>query len=99
MRARDAVDKQFVGFNCPKIRCTLYISKELYFVTNIFLTSEIRGREFAKILRSLEQFIQKVPILFSNYNCSNLLNLRNLLEQVKSKHSVTKKCSDLSLFE
>ena len=31
-------------------------------------------------------------------NCSNLLDLRNLQEQVK-KHSVTKNCSDLSLFE
>ena len=31
-----------------------------------------------------------------NYNCSNLLDMRN--RQVK-KHSVTKNCSDLSLFE
>ena len=42
----------------------------------------------------------KIPIIFSNlnYNCSNLLDMRNLQEQVK-KHSVTKNCSDLSLFE
>ena len=31
-------------------------------------------------------------------NCSNLLDMRNLQEQVKN-HSVTKKFSDLSLFE
>jgi hypothetical protein len=38
--------------------------------------------------------------IFSNLNdsCSNLLDLRNLQEQAK-KHSVTKNCSDLSLFE
>ena len=34
-----------------------------------------------------------------NYNCSNLLDLRNLQEQVKKIHSVTKNCPDLSLFE
>ena len=33
-----------------------------------------------------------------NYNFSNLLDLRNLQEQVK-KHSVSIHCSDLSLFE
>ena len=33
-----------------------------------------------------------------NDNCSNLLDMRNLQEEVK-KHSVTKNCSDLSLFE
>ena len=33
-----------------------------------------------------------------NSNCSNLLDIRNLQEQVK-KHFVTKNCSDLSLFE
>ena len=32
-----------------------------------------------------------------NFNCSNLLDVRNLQEQVK-KHSVTKNCSDLLLF-
>ena len=31
-------------------------------------------------------------------NCSNLLDLRNLMEQVK-QNSVTNNCSDLSLFE
>ena len=42
----------------------------------------------------------KIPIFFSNlnYNCSNLLDMRNLQEQVK-KHSVAKNCSDLSQFE
>ena len=41
-----------------------------------------------------------IPITFSNLNsnCSNSLDMRNLQEQVK-KHSFTKKCSDLSLFE
>ena len=41
-----------------------------------------------------------IPIIFSNLNsnCSNLLYLRNLQEQVKN-HSATKNCSDLSLFE
>ena len=33
-----------------------------------------------------------------NSNCSNLLDMRNLQEQVK-KHTVTKNCSDLSLFD
>ena len=39
-------------------------------------------------------------MIFSNmnFNCSNLLDMINLQEQVK-KHSVTKYCSDLSLFE
>ena len=32
------------------------------------------------------------------YYCANSSNMRNLHEQVK-KHSVTKNCSDLSLFE
>ena len=37
-----------------------------------------------------------VPIIFSNlkYDCSNLVDVRNLQEQVK-KHSVTENCSDL----
>ena len=34
-----------------------------------------------------------------NSNCSNFLDMRNLQEQVKKKDSVTKNCSDLSLFE
>ena len=40
------------------------------------------------------------PNIFSNLNsnCSNLLDMRNLQEQVK-KHSVAKNCSDLLLFE
>ena len=40
------------------------------------------------------------PIIFSNlnFNCSNSLDLKSLQKQVK-KHSVTKNCSDLSLFE
>ena len=40
------------------------------------------------------------PNIFSNlkYNCSNLLDIRNLQEQVKN-HSVIKHCSNLSLFE
>ena len=33
-----------------------------------------------------------------NSNFSNLLDLRNLQEQVK-KHSLTKNCSDLSLYQ
>ena len=39
--------------------------------------------------------------MFSNLNsdCSNLLDLRNFQEQVKKKHSDTKNCSELSLFE
>ena len=40
--------------------------------------------------------IQATSIFYCN--CSNLSYLRNLQEQVK-KHSVTKNCSDLSLFE
>ena len=42
----------------------------------------------------------KSQYFFSNLNsnCSNLLDMRNLQEQVK-KHFVTKNCSDLSLFE
>ena len=37
-----------------------------------------------------------IPIFFSNLNsnCSNLLDMRNLQEEVK-KHSVTKNCFDL----
>ena len=34
-----------------------------------------------------------------NSNCSNLLDLRNLQEKKLKKHSVTKTCSDFSLFE
>ena len=43
----------------------------------------------------------QIPIIFSNLNsnCSNLVDLRNLQEKVKKEHSVTKNCSDLSLFE
>ena len=36
--------------------------------------------------------------IFSNLNCSDLLGMKNLQEQVK-KHYVTKNCYDLSLFE
>ena len=41
-----------------------------------------------------------LPIISSNfdYNCSNWLDMRNLLEQVKM-HSVSKICSELSSFE
>jgi hypothetical protein len=41
-----------------------------------------------------------IPIIFSNfnYNCSNILDLRNLQEQVKKAFSF-KNWSDLSLFE
>ena len=41
-----------------------------------------------------------IPIFFYNLNsiCSSLLDMRNLQEKVK-KHSVTKNCSGLSLFE
>ena len=41
------------------------------------------------------------PKFFSNLNsnCSNLLDMRNLQEQKLKKHSVTKNCFDLSLFE
>ena len=40
-------------------------------------------------------------MMFSNLNsnCSSLSDMRNLQEQVKKKQSVTKNCSDLSLFE
>ena len=67
------------------------------------LKFEAEGREFANFLRSLEQFIQTVKgqnnfgntIIFSslNYDCS--IFSRNKLKN----HSVTKNCSDLSLFE
>ena len=42
----------------------------------------------------------KIPIIFSyfNYNCSNVLDLRKLHEQVK-KTFCFKNCSDLLLFE
>ena len=45
-------------------------------------------------------FLQFNPLMKikDGINCSNLLGMRNLQEQVK-KHSVTKNCSDLSLFE
>jgi hypothetical protein len=39
-----------------------------------------------------------IPIFFSNSNCSDLLDMRKLQEQVK-KNIVTKNRSDLSLFE
>ena len=44
------------------------------------LKFEAEGREFAKFLRSLEQFIQTVK---GQNNFSNLLDMRNLQEHVK----------------
>ena len=59
------------------------------------LKFEAEGWEFAKILRSLEQVIHTVK---SQNKLENILGFRNIQEKLE-KNSVTKNCSDLSLFE
>ena len=78
------------------------------------LKFETEDREFANILRSLEQFIQTVKGLnnfwvtecFFFFNFFQKTNENKLTYKVwetsrnkLEKHSVTKNCSDLSLFE
>ena len=69
-------------------------------ITSVFSVEEQRKEYKANFLNSLPwKLLNSIPFLtFSNVNsnCSNLL--RNLKKQVK-KHSVTKNCSDLSLFD
>ena len=57
----------------------------------------IRGKNIL-FLNCLVGFL--IPIVFFNLNCSNVLDLRNLQEQVKKKLSVSKSVllSDLWLF-
>ena len=63
------------------------------------LKFEAEGREFAKFLRSLEQFIQTVKGQNNqNSNWKKILGFRDMQEKLE-KHSVTKNCSNLSLFE
>ena len=66
--------------------------------------SFLERRNSTEIIRNSYLFLTfpacfSIPIIFaiSNSNSSNLLDMRNLQEQ--GKHSVTKNCPDLSLFE
>ena len=63
-----------------------------------------KNRDFPTNLKSCISYFSNFPCIFLNRiffsnlnsNCSNLLYLKNLQDQVK-KHSVTKNCSGLSL--
>ena len=77
------------------------VKLELILVVFIYIFSIISIVMYCLIITFLTfSACFSIPIIFSNMNsnCSNLYAMRNLQEQVK-KHSVTKNCSDLSLFE
>ena len=64
-------------------------------------TRQLKVDMVQNIIFLLFLHVSKSRYFFSNWNSNytNLLDLRNLQEVVKKKHSVTKNCSDLSLFD
>ena len=79
--------------NFQKVSFVPHFIKE--FERKFYTTAVLLYRIFQLFLHvSKSQYFFPIRILI----CSNLLDIGNLQEQLK-KHSVTKNCSDLSLFE
>ena len=88
--------------------CPLILnSNKVYFASSLIARPILKPKPFFKFIKKLAHIGSEypltfaayfwIPIFFSDLNY-NWLDMRNLQEHVK-KHSVTKSCSDLALFE